>query len=133
MSDTRKHLFDTGDADSLTYGGGRVFDNDGTIQWEFWDEPTDADGSEIEPENATYTVYRVDVPDDVCCYHDWANWSAVSAFSGSDVWLLGRSTDMRDRVNCLESLILYYSPENLDQYPIQLAYSEMLERYPSLV
>lgn len=121
----------TGDQDPLTYGGGVVFEGDYGPQWEFWDEPEEED-----LEDATYTVYRTDVPDDVVKELDWVEWKGVASSIGSTVGALrkdGKSKNVMARVSVLEAVFPgYHSPENIDSYPLQLSHAKMLERWPHL-
>lgn len=122
----------TGDEDPLTYGGGVVYEGDHGPKWEFWDETED---EELELEDATYTVYRTDVPDDVVKELDWVDWKGVASSIGSTVAVLkrnGKSKNVMTRVRVLEVVLDYHSPENIDSYPLQLSHAEMLERWPHL-
>jgi hypothetical protein len=136
----------TGDVSALSYGGGVVYRAaDGTVMWEWWDGPLDAQGEEINySPKARYTVYRTSVPDDVLREHDWVDVRALLSTSGVSLIprittgppenLLrrsGRAGEPMERVSVLEMIKDHYGDHQLDSYPVERTGAELRKRWAS--
>jgi len=111
------------------YGGGFVYSRDGSVKGS---EPFIEFTHGVETDGRRLTVYRVDVPDDVFSYHNWAKPAAVGSSIGMDpdeLRSLGRSGDTMDRANVIVDLAGHYGWHELDQYPLTLSPKALAERW----
>lgn len=111
---------DTGDL----YGGMWILakHEDGSLFVERWHGPDDGEDAPVYPWTV-FTVFRVDLPDDVAAEHDWAY-----PFDGCDPEA-GRHADPARRAWELAAVGDHFGWEELDHYPLKLTATELWERW----
>jgi hypothetical protein len=98
---------------------------------ERWDDPAEweeTDGGE------TWSVYQIEIPEDVFEEFDWVSPAEMSDSideSAEELEELGRDPDVRARVRAVWSIASYFGWHELDHYPLDLSMEEMHERYAS--
>ncbi len=115
-----------GDTDFLTYGGTflrKVFENN-TERLEVWyvDEGLQEDLTESTTKVYRYTLYPDSDENLMVTVLDWVDWVSVAAYVGTTVPELFEWGD-GELVNAVAD---YYGWVELDQYPVELTYSEIV-------
>lgn len=147
----RTALGTIGDVNPLQYDGGFVFqDSDGRVTLEYAMAPPDDHpwfrrngykAYDLPLRTAPYTVYRVDVSEDVKKDLSWLkskDWAAIAAHgNGEDTKTEGENLAcfLSKRAEPLQRAMIYWDVanhfgwNNLDDYPLWLTGEELAERW----
>jgi hypothetical protein len=124
----------TGDVNAFEYGGGILYYQPeyNEFLWVFWDGPED----DVEVEDYVYRVYMFRFGPDEDLLADSLSWAKKDIGSIADsvgtpkieLRRMARGTFL-EKLRVAEDVQRYWGPENLDGYPYEATYKEMVKRY----
>lgn len=144
-----KEIGTIGDDHPLENGGGIVFEtDDGTIWIEYAEAPCEDDpwfarngykSYDLPLRNARYTVYCVEVREDVKADLSWVkDWARIASHGNGETpkvegealaYSLSSRAPPMTRAFIYWDVALYYGWENLDSYPLRLSGAELAVRW----
>ncbi len=112
-------------------GSGDIFEGgwvlykreDGTHFMEATDGPDQDSGHDEPPPWAKYTVYRVELPEDVYAEHNWVGEADPERLSA------GKDPDPEVRAMEIETVAETHGWVEFDSYPLELSYRQLRERW----
>lgn len=131
----RRFVCTIGDLNPLAFGGMVVYRGiDGKYRMEY----TPGAGDREPHRGETFTIYCIgDIEDDVSEDLTWVSAPDIDGqhddpkYDGGYSWEdLGASKDVIDRAMAYYDVIMYYGPEELDQYPVDMTRTDLRKYRP---